>query len=340
VLGAAAAKAAAVNSGAKADAAKAGAAKDAAKAGAAKDDVENGGVEGTVTSDALTGGGANDDAGNDDPTENEPAATVDALKKNATGDGPGDPVGGAGGAKDGATTPDTAAPAGAEDTVLASAEPADEATGRPVPGDEPAATSVPAQQAAPDLRKPGAGGGLSEEKTSSTNSGSTSWGRPPGAAADASSDAEATVAVDAHTSGRTPPGSATAAVPPADTAAAVSVPPQAEEVDLFGSGAGTSSSTTAGAPAGSAPAEQPPAAGEEAPEEPRDAVAAEIVSRLDDEVVVIDEKPRYHVTGCRALVATAVIPLPVREAVELGFTPCGWCSPDRTLAGRHRTAAR
>jgi hypothetical protein len=129
-------------------------------------------------------------------------------------------------------------------------------------------------------------------------------------------------------------------VPPADTAAAVSVPPQAEEVDLFGSGAGTSSSTTAGAPAGSAPAEQPPAAGDEAPEEPRDAVAAEIVSRLDDEVVVIDEKPRYHVTGCRALVATAVIPLPVREAVELGFTPCGWCSPDRTLAGRHRTAAR
>jgi hypothetical protein len=35
-----------------------------------------------------------------------------------------------------------------------------------------------------------------------------------------------------------------------------------------------------------------------------------------------------------------VIPLPVREAVELGFTPCGWCAPDRTLAERHPARAQ
>ena len=26
--------------------------------------------------------------------------------------------------------------------------------------------------------------------------------------------------------------------------------------------------------------------------------------------------------------------------VELGFTPCAWCSPDRTLSARHRAPAR
>ncbi len=65
-----------------------------------------------------------------------------------------------------------------------------------------------------------------------------------------------------------------------------------------------------------------------------------MVSGLDDEVVVVDELPRYHVSGCRSLTAKAVIPLPAREAVELGFTPCGWCMPDRTLANRHRAPAQ
>jgi hypothetical protein len=96
-------------------------------------------------------------------------------------------------------------------------------------------------------------------------------------------------------------------------------------------------------PAESVPAESVPAgsgAVEDPPEEPRDPVAADLVGTLEDEVVVIDEQPRYHLGECRALVAVVVIPLPVREAVELGFTPCGWCSPDRTLAGRHQTASR
>ena len=76
------------------------------------------------------------------------------------------------------------------------------------------------------------------------------------------------------------------------------------------------------------------------PEEPRDAEAAGLVAELNDEVLVVDELPRYHLGGCRSLASTAVIPLPAREAVELGFTPCAWCTPDRTLSSRHRASAR
>ena len=76
------------------------------------------------------------------------------------------------------------------------------------------------------------------------------------------------------------------------------------------------------------------------PEEPRDADAAALVAGLDDEVLVVDELPRYHLAGCRSLNAISVIPLPAREAVELGFTPCAWCTPDRTLSARHRAPVR
>lgn len=79
----------------------------------------------------------------------------------------------------------------------------------------------------------------------------------------------------------------------------------------------------------------------EPPEEPHDAANAAIVAELSDVVVVIDERPRYHVAGCRFLPGKTEIPLPVKEAVELGFTPCGWCNPDRSLSNKHRaTSAR
>ncbi|WP_214369439.1 hypothetical protein [Pseudonocardia sp. H11422] len=84
----------------------------------------------------------------------------------------------------------------------------------------------------------------------------------------------------------------------------------------------------------------PPVPNAEPPEEQRDAAAAALVAGLNDEVVVIDELPRYHVPGCRSLPGRPIIPLPVREAVELGFTPCGWCTPDRVLSSRHPAAAR
>ena len=101
------------------------------------------------------------------------------------------------------------------------------------------------------------------------------------------------------------------------------------------------SEAVSGPPPGAAPTELPPPGPDGAPpEEPHDPEAAAVVATLDDEVVVVDELPRYHVGGCPSLAGTPVIPLPVREAVELGFTPCAWCAPNRTLAGRHRASLR
>ena len=57
-------------------------------------------------------------------------------------------------------------------------------------------------------------------------------------------------------------------------------------------------------------------------------------------MLVVDEQPRYHLMGCRALAAQQTIPLPAREAVELGFTPCGWCNPVAALGARHPASAR
>jgi hypothetical protein len=55
------------------------------------------------------------------------------------------------------------------------------------------------------------------------------------------------------------------------------------------------------------------------------------VARLSAEVLVIDGRPRYHVPGCVHLLGRPFEPLPVSEAVELGFTPCGLCEPDSAL---------
>ena len=61
-----------------------------------------------------------------------------------------------------------------------------------------------------------------------------------------------------------------------------------------------------------------------------------IVVDLTDEVLVVDEHPRYHLDGCRFLVGKETIPLPLDEARTDGFTPCGLCAPDRHLADRER----
>ncbi|WP_031468544.1 hypothetical protein [Sciscionella sediminilitoris] len=71
-------------------------------------------------------------------------------------------------------------------------------------------------------------------------------------------------------------------------------------------------------------------------EEETDAADLLTVTELEDEVVVIDERPRYHLTACGWLGERDTIPLPVREARDLGFTPCGICGPDRVLAARSR----
>jgi hypothetical protein len=66
-------------------------------------------------------------------------------------------------------------------------------------------------------------------------------------------------------------------------------------------------------------------------EESADAAAVAIVAKLDDEVHVVDEQPRYHLVDCHALVGQKSIAMPVKEAVESDFTPCEMCTPVRVL---------
>jgi hypothetical protein len=67
---------------------------------------------------------------------------------------------------------------------------------------------------------------------------------------------------------------------------------------------------------------------------PADAVR---VAQLDAEVLVVDGRPRYHLADCPHLVGRLTEGLPVAEAVELGFSPCGQCRPvDRLVAAAAR----
>ncbi|MDI1464855.1 hypothetical protein QEZ54_28185 [Catellatospora sp. KI3] len=74
---------------------------------------------------------------------------------------------------------------------------------------------------------------------------------------------------------------------------------------------------------------------EDPPDEPVaqrvSAADAARVARMSTEVLVIDGRPRYHVAGCVHLLGRPCEPLPVAEAVDLGFSPCGLCEPDSAL---------
>jgi hypothetical protein len=74
-------------------------------------------------------------------------------------------------------------------------------------------------------------------------------------------------------------------------------------------------------------------------EEDTDAADLLVVYELTDEVLVIDEHPRYHLTRCPWPDHARAERLPVREARELGFTPCDRCRPDTALARRHRASS-
>jgi hypothetical protein len=79
--------------------------------------------------------------------------------------------------------------------------------------------------------------------------------------------------------------------------------------------------------------------GTEPGEEDTDAADLLVVYELTAEVLVVDEHPRYHLARCRWPDHARTERLPVREARELGFTPCGRCRPDTTLARKHRAAS-
>ncbi|MFY1637534.1 hypothetical protein ACN27F_30400 [Solwaraspora sp. WMMB335] len=76
-------------------------------------------------------------------------------------------------------------------------------------------------------------------------------------------------------------------------------------------------------------------ADEDPPDEPAaeetSEVDAALVARIDAEVVVVDGRPRYHRAVCVHLLARQGEALPVREAIELGFTPCSLCEPNSVL---------
>jgi clumping factor A len=55
---------------------------------------------------------------------------------------------------------------------------------------------------------------------------------------------------------------------------------------------------------------------------------------MEADVVVVDGRPRYHMADCDHLAGRLSEPLPVREAVELGFSPCGRCRPVDRLVGQ------
>lgn len=74
-------------------------------------------------------------------------------------------------------------------------------------------------------------------------------------------------------------------------------------------------------------------------EEDTDAADLLVVYELTDQVLVVDEHPRYHLTRCPWPDHARAERLPVREARELGFTPCDRCRPDTALARRHRVAS-
>lgn len=95
-------------------------------------------------------------------------------------------------------------------------------------------------------------------------------------------------------------------------------------------------SAPSGPPTGSAPSIAPLEQGDP-PIEDVEVTDLLLVVDLKDEVLVIDEHPRYHLSGCPHLRGRTEIPLPLDEARADGFTPCAVCAPDRHLADRERT---
>ncbi|MGH3775703.1 MAG: hypothetical protein ACRDRR_08195 [Pseudonocardiaceae bacterium] len=123
-------------------------------------------------------------------------------------------------------------------------------------------------------------------------------------------------------------------------AAPVEQPPQPASV-IAGEQASpvAASATSAGADHVADDAELAEAETAEPGEEDTDAADLLVVYELDDQVLVVDEHPRYHLTRCPWPDQARAERLPVREARELGFTPCDRCRPDTALARRHRAAS-
>ncbi|MGY1691842.1 hypothetical protein [Geodermatophilus sp. SYSU D01105] len=80
-----------------------------------------------------------------------------------------------------------------------------------------------------------------------------------------------------------------------------------------------------------------PAADGEPAEEDVEVTDLLLVVDLLDEVLVVDEHPRYHLPGCPHLAGRTAVPLPMTEARADGFTPCATCGPVHHLAQTERS---
>lgn len=111
---------------------------------------------------------------------------------------------------------------------------------------------------------------------------------------------------------------------------------------LRGADASMTRTMTIPAQGGAPPQQAPPPsmpAGQDEDADPPDEPAPQQVSpadaarvrRMPNEVLVVDGRPRYHLAGCVHLLGRESEPLPVSEAIELGFTPCSLCEPDSAL---------
>jgi len=135
------------------------------------------------------------------------------------------------------------------------------------------------------------------------------------------------------------------AAPPPPAPPYAGPPRRSEPASGLPSGPGPAAGGPPLPPSAPPPVAPPPTAAGDAPvQEPdgeppvedipvRDALR---VAQLDDEVLVVDGHPRYHLAGCPTLAGAATSPLPVSAARRGGFTPCGVCGPDRTLLARSR----
>jgi hypothetical protein len=163
-----------------------------------------------------------------------------------------------------------------------------------------------------------------------------------------SAAAAAVLALVALRARRSPERAGRGAPPDADAPLRMTTQPPGPPT---GRAAGPTTGPTAGLTAGPPPA-APPAvaptraartrADGEPPVEDVEVTDLLLVVDLRDDVLVVDEHPRYHRDGCPLLAGAEAVPLPVREARADGFTPCGTCRPDRHLAEavRARRAGR
>ncbi|GAA1692114.1 hypothetical protein GCM10009765_46860 [Fodinicola feengrottensis] len=115
------------------------------------------------------------------------------------------------------------------------------------------------------------------------------------------------------------------------------IPPVKVPVGKIPVGKGPAEKSNAAETAGKEPVERrdvlrdPDDPADEPGIEPIGTGVADEFSARDDEVFVVDGRPRFHLPTCAHLADKESEPVPVWEAFELGFTPCGGCRPVAAL---------